>query len=478
MLRKTVLMLFGFILCLIGSIAADSFSRKTATVIPAPQPVRLPDFRQIETACTLFKHNPDDSILGFYSDYHFGERTVTYFDPSVCDSAAYPFEITALTFTLMDPLDIYDPRPYKWPILLDVVVYDLLYAPDSCYGPGAELCRIPLSCDSATFAFPEAGTVTFPAPCCVERPFYIGVEYTDPGPGLRPSVTYDVSSEPDLCHIFQYYCDEWWGWYAFWVDVPGYPFFWVDGETVSWNCCPDLDNDSICELVDNCPGDYNPAQTDTDGDMAGDICDNDDDDDGIPDVTDNCPLVANPSQEDTDGDGQGDICDLDDDDDTIPDTADNCPLDPNPLQEDDDGDELGNVCDNCPDDFNPGQEDLDQDGLGDVCDDDDDGDSVPDVTDNCPQVWNPDQKDSDGDGAGDACDCVGLRGNVDCDTEELVDVSDLTRLIDYLFISYAPLCCTEEANIDGDVEGLIDISDLTALIDFLFISYTPPATCP
>ena len=36
----------------------------------------------------------------------------------------------------------------------------------------------------------------------------------------------------------------------------------------------------------------------------------------------------------------------------------------------------------------------------------------------------------------------------------------------------------EEANVDGDSEGLVDLSDLTALIDYLFISFTPPAACP
>ena len=73
--------------------------------------------------------------------------------------------------------------------------------------------------------------------------------------------------------------------------------------------------------------------------------------------------------------------------------------------------------------------------------------------------------------------CGGMTGNVDCDPQDIVDLGDLTRLIDYLFISFDPLCCPEEANIDGDPEGLIDLGDLTALIDYLFISFTPPAEC-
>ncbi len=73
--------------------------------------------------------------------------------------------------------------------------------------------------------------------------------------------------------------------------------------------------------------------------------------------------------------------------------------------------------------------------------------------------------------------CAGSTGNVDCDPGEGVDISDLAALIDYLYITFTPLCCTTEANVDGSPDGNIDISDLSALIDFLYISFTPPAAC-
>lgn len=72
--------------------------------------------------------------------------------------------------------------------------------------------------------------------------------------------------------------------------------------------------------------------------------------------------------------------------------------------------------------------------------------------------------------------CVGMRGNVDCSSDNLVDISDLTALIDHMFISLGPLCCFDEANTDA--AGLIDISDLTALIDHMFISLNPLPNCP
>jgi len=73
--------------------------------------------------------------------------------------------------------------------------------------------------------------------------------------------------------------------------------------------------------------------------------------------------------------------------------------------------------------------------------------------------------------------CVGTSGNVDGDPSDLVDIGDLTALIDYLFITFAVPECLAEANVDGDLAAVIDIGDLTALIDYLFITFAPPADC-
>ncbi|UCC43356.1 MAG: hypothetical protein JSU65_09430, partial [Candidatus Zixiibacteriota bacterium] len=62
--------------------------------------------------------------------------------------------------------------------------------------------------------------------------------------------------------------------------------------------------------------------------------------------------------------------------------------------------------------------------------------------------------------------CEGIRGNVDNDAGNIIDIGDLTKLIDYLFISYTEPACMDEANVDG--EGTVDIGDLTRLIDYLF----------
>jgi hypothetical protein len=74
--------------------------------------------------------------------------------------------------------------------------------------------------------------------------------------------------------------------------------------------------------------------------------------------------------------------------------------------------------------------------------------------------------------------CSGIRGNVDCDPHEEIDIGDLTCLIDYLYMAGKPLCCPEEGNVDGDPAGLIDMSDLTKLILVLYRNDLPPPLCP
>ena len=73
--------------------------------------------------------------------------------------------------------------------------------------------------------------------------------------------------------------------------------------------------------------------------------------------------------------------------------------------------------------------------------------------------------------------CEGVTGNVNCSVEEEPDISDITRLIDYLYISRASLCCPEEADINVS-GGEPDISDITRLIDYLYISQAPLDACP
>ncbi|MFZ5979496.1 MAG: thrombospondin type 3 repeat-containing protein [Candidatus Zixiibacteriota bacterium] len=419
-----------------------------------------------QDTCVLKKHN--DIGYGYYLYYQTGERVVTYFDPAACGTPTYPFAITGFSFTL------FGPTGSKWPLQLDIVVFDTDTSHWICSGPVNELRRYQIICDSATWSVPYYGTFEFPEPCCVEGPFYVGIEYSDPGPGQYPAIMFDSNPAPDTCDNWVYIDSTWWGFYDIWQPYPFYPLFWVYGEAHSDLCCPDDDLDEVCDWTDNCPEVYNPLQEDIDADGVGDACDicpgyddlADFDGDSHPDSCDNCPQAANTGQTDYDSDGIGDACD-------------NCPGNYNPSQTDTDTDGVGDDCDNCDAVVNPFQENMDADAWGDACDPDIDNDGYLNAEDNCPYVYNPGQEDANSNDIGDACEgcCVGYTGNVNCSASEEPDISDITRLIDYLYLSYAALCCLEEAdvNVSG---GEPDISDITRLIDYLYLTHAPLAPCP
>lgn len=407
------------------SIAAE----RTFETFKPDQPANRLHMKDLRAPCDLSRHNIQDTVIGYSSTLATGDQIITYFSPATCGSPTYPFEIQSMSF----PLIAFD--GYTWPIEIDVVVYSAGIQP--CLGPVFELCRQTVVCDEATFKYPNFGTVEFDVPCCVDQPFFIGLEYTDTSTGDLPSWAFDVVSDPDSCLVFQLYDSTWYEWHIWWYPyMPGFPIFEVHGETISSACCTDTDGDGICDSVDNCPGIANADQADADGDGIGDVCDN-------------CPNDYNPDQLDSDGDSFADACD-------------NCPNDPNSSQEDADNDGIGDVCDICPDDpYN----DQDSDGIcGDI--------------DNCPGIANPGQEDSNSNGIGDACEscCLGTRGDVSYDGS--VNIQDLTYLVAYLFSGGPPPPCWEEANVNGDVAEAVNIEDVTYLVQYLFAGGAEPPSCP
>ncbi len=297
----------------IGSrVNADSpKDRVTLETICFPAEIEYPtnDQKDLDSSCTFSWYTPGDTIVGFSSGYLNGERTVAFFDPANCQAGDEGFGITGFSFTLLDPWDEYDPRYYQWPVQLDVVVFDYYIQAPDCPIPGPELYRQTVICDSVDFAYPTRGLVEFDLPLCIDGPVFIGIEYNDSTEHLLPSVTFEIDSEPELCDLFIHCCDSiWLGWYAYWVIPPGFPLFEVQGFDGMIVCCPDADDDSVCDPDDNCPDIANFYQSDWDEDGLGDPCDPDDDNDGVDDLSDNCPLAANPGQVDSDGDGRGDVC--------------------------------------------------------------------------------------------------------------------------------------------------------------------------
>ena len=142
---------------------------------------------------------------------------------------------------------------------------------------------------------------------------------------------------------------------------------------------------------------------------------------------------------------------------------------------DTDGDGHLDFVDNCPAVSNQDQVDTDLDGDGDVCDDDDDDDGVVDGIDNCQYVVNPGQEDSDNDQIGNACCCLGSVGDANCSGDNTPTVSDIGTIVDFLFITGAPLCCPLEADANqsggADPQGSdITVGDIGRIVDRLFIT--------
>jgi len=72
--------------------------------------------------------------------------------------------------------------------------------------------------------------------------------------------------------------------------------------------------------------------------------------------------------------------------------------------------------------------------------------------------------------------CIGpLRGNVDYDPADAVDISDLVYLVDYMFASGPTPPCPEEVDLNAD--GGTDISDLVYLVDYMFSGGPGPQPC-
>lgn len=73
--------------------------------------------------------------------------------------------------------------------------------------------------------------------------------------------------------------------------------------------------------------------------------------------------------------------------------------------------------------------------------------------------------------------CVGLRGNIDGDVEDIIDIEDLVYFIDYSFRFGDEPPCLEEADFNAD--GIIDIEDIVAMVDYQFSrpGAVPPEPC-
>lgn len=229
MLKKPIIWLLVFLLVLaVAPIAGMEEWQKANPIAGRPRKLNWP---LAKAACGLQKHN--NTTSSYFAGYVNGVTTVTYFNPADCGvPPIYPFEIKSLSFSL------YDPGGYKWPVTVDIVIYNVAIPNDSCSGPGPEVYRFSIICDQTTWKYPNVGTFVFPTACCINGPFYIGVQYKDPGPGSLPSIIFDSNPNPVTCDNWNLWTNGYWyEWYNFWTSpVPGYPMISVQGESNSINC--------------------------------------------------------------------------------------------------------------------------------------------------------------------------------------------------------------------------------------------------
>jgi hypothetical protein len=71
----------------------------------------------------------------------------------------------------------------------------------------------------------------------------------------------------------------------------------------------------------------------------------------------------------------------------------------------------------------------------------------------------------------------GHTGNANCDEEGNITLSDITQLIDRVYISKQALCCEANGNVNGSPDGLLTLSDITRLIDRVYVSKGPTEPC-
>jgi hypothetical protein len=69
-----------------------------------------------------------------------------------------------------------------------------------------------------------------------------------------------------------------------------------------------------------------------------------------------------------------------------------------------------------------------------------------------------------------------MRGNIDNNVEQSIDIADLIYLVTYMFQDGPELPCFEEADVNADTQ--IDIATLIYLVTYMFQEGPPPLDCP
>lgn len=73
--------------------------------------------------------------------------------------------------------------------------------------------------------------------------------------------------------------------------------------------------------------------------------------------------------------------------------------------------------------------------------------------------------------------CQGIRGNIDNDPAQEINIVDLVYLVNFMFNGGPEPPCWKEANVNGDIFEQVNIEDLVYLVSYMFSGGPAPAVC-
>jgi hypothetical protein len=157
----------------------------------------------------------------FFDQWRLGDKVAIYFDPSQCGYPSnYPFQLSHVDLVFYD---------FAGMCSVDVQLSVEVVCPDVCDGPGIEIYKSPIY--TVTRFYPWVETIFLSDTVCLDKPFFLNVEYTSDYPiYTMPSLAFDAQMV-DTCYQWLWLGQPgWWEWYDIWEVVPGWALVGLGGD--------------------------------------------------------------------------------------------------------------------------------------------------------------------------------------------------------------------------------------------------------